>query len=298
METESKTIREIKEENGILIGPVRKPFNEHLHSETSIHHDGTAQKLGMRGGTIAGSYHMEQFTPLFLKTFGRKWFESGGLSMYFRNATTHLEPVQCFMHRPESLDNTQTDVWMKDENDLMVGEGTVSIGIPDEPSVLRKRVANPYPPGNLRILADLKKGMEIPPLTVNASSEQNRDRLPRMTEPLGWYAEKSPWGGPIMTAPQVTHALRLAMNAYHEKTRKDVVGLFGALEFRYIKGPLFCDKDYVNKCKILLVGETPKTEYYWLEGILEDPERGEKIADGLVMIRIMKASSTQYPELK
>lgn len=298
MADETKIIQDITDENDLLIGPIRKPFNEHLQSETSIHHDGTAQKLGMRGGTIAGSYHMEQFTPLFLKAFGRKWFETGSLSMYFRNATTHLEPVQCFMRKPEASDNTQVDVWMKDEKDLIVGEGTASIGSPADPTALRKRIAQPYPPGNLRILADLEKGMEIPPLTVNASSEQNRERLPRITEPLDWYAGKSPWGGPVMTAPQVTHCLRLAMIAFHEKTRKDVVGLFGALEFRYLEGPLFCDKDYVNKGKILLVGETPKTEYYWLEGLLEDPETGRKVADGLVMIRIMKASSALYPELQ
>ena len=58
----------------------------------SIHDDATATVLGFRGGTVAGSIHMDQFPPLLLEAFGQGWFETGSLSLYFRYATTDGEP--------------------------------------------------------------------------------------------------------------------------------------------------------------------------------------------------------------
>ena len=49
-----------------------------------------------------------------MKVFGRRWFETGGISMYFRYATTHLEPVQAFMKKPDAAENVQADIWMND----------------------------------------------------------------------------------------------------------------------------------------------------------------------------------------
>ncbi|MBW1710674.1 MAG: hypothetical protein JRG97_13585 [Deltaproteobacteria bacterium] len=290
---------EIVEDKDVLNGPIRKPFNEHLQSTTSIHHDETAQKLGMRGGTIAGSYHMEQFVPLFMRAFGQSWFETGGVSLYFRNATTHLEPVQCFIRKPEAAGNAQVDIWMNHENGMLVAEGTASIGSPPEASALRERVNKLYAPGEVRILEHLKAGMDVQPITVNVPTDNSRQRFERITEPLDWYVKESPWGGPILTAPQMINALRQCMIETYDQegSRKGVVGLFGALEFRYLNGPVFCDKDYINSGRIIAVGETPKTEYYWLEGLLEEPDTGEKVAESLIMIRIMKASSSLYPEL-
>jgi len=290
----------ITEQDGVLSGPVRTPYNEHLHAQTSIHHDETAQKLGLRGGTIAGSYHMEQFVPLFMEVFGRRWFETGGMSMYFRYATTHLEPVKAFLRRPKATEDTQTEVWMKEAKEIMVGEGTASIGRPKELSALRQRVRSLPPPGQVRVLKDLSVGMDIPPVKVNQASSRTRDRFLRITEPLNWYIEASPWGGPLMTPVQVIDAGRRAMISYEAQAenRLGAVGLFGALEFTYTAGPLFCDHDYINRGRVLAVGETPQTEYYWFEGVIEEPQGAKEIARSLIMIRVMKASSTLYPELR
>lgn len=291
---------EIAVNDGVFVGPFRQPFNEHLDTKTSIHDDKTAQKAGMRGGTIAGSYHLEQFVPLFIKAFGRHWFETGGISIYFRYATMHLEPVQCFVRKPETEDTTQVDIWMNHENGQLVAEGSASIGSPAEPSALRKRVNNLHPPGEVRILKDLKPGTVVPPITVNIPMENTQKRFERMAEPLDWYVKESPWGGPILTPPQMIEALRRGVVVAFDQRglRQGVVGLFGALEFRYLNGPIFCDKDYVSTGRIIAVGETPKTEYYWLEGVLEEPDTGEKAADSLIMIRVVKATSPLYPELQ
>ena len=81
-------------EDGVIAGPLRSSVNNSITVKGSIHDDATATKLGFRGGTVAGSIHMELFPPLLLEAFGPHWFEHGTLSMYFRNATTDREPVR------------------------------------------------------------------------------------------------------------------------------------------------------------------------------------------------------------
>ncbi|MXW50485.1 MAG: hypothetical protein F4Z84_09570, partial [Gammaproteobacteria bacterium] len=99
--------------DGAVAGPVRSPRNIEQSLPNSIHNDAVAQKLGLRGGTVAGSLHMEQFPPLLVSLFGAEWWSNGGLSLYFKYATTNREAVQCFAKRPNSPDlGVQAPVWM------------------------------------------------------------------------------------------------------------------------------------------------------------------------------------------
>jgi hypothetical protein len=126
-----------EEADGVLAGPVREPRNSARHlGAGSIHDDATAQKLGFRGGTVAGSLHMEQFPPLLIECFGADWLRSGGLSLYFKYATTDAEPVQAFARRPEPGDE-RIDVWMDDLAGHRICDGTANVGGPDPDSTLR-----------------------------------------------------------------------------------------------------------------------------------------------------------------
>ena len=51
-------------ESNVIAGPIRRPRNPSAHVQGSIHDDATATALGFRGGTVAGSIHMDQFPPL------------------------------------------------------------------------------------------------------------------------------------------------------------------------------------------------------------------------------------------
>jgi len=72
----------------VIAGPLRHPRNLEQSIPGSIHEDSTARKLGLRGGTVAGSLHMEQFPPLLVEALGEEWWRTGGLSLYFKYATT------------------------------------------------------------------------------------------------------------------------------------------------------------------------------------------------------------------
>nr|QQZ51642.1 hypothetical protein JKL49_12115 [Phenylobacterium glaciei] len=87
-------------QGGVIAGPVRRPDNFSKHAKGSIHDDATAQKLGFKGGTVAGNIHFEQFPPVMAELFGRDWYRTGNLSLYFLNPTTDGEPVQVFTRAP------------------------------------------------------------------------------------------------------------------------------------------------------------------------------------------------------
>ncbi len=65
----------------ILESELRAARNWSADTKGSIHDDATAAKLGFRGGTVAGSIHMDQFPPLLLRAFGTRFFHDGALSL-------------------------------------------------------------------------------------------------------------------------------------------------------------------------------------------------------------------------
>ena len=85
----------------------------------SIHDDATAERLGFRGGTVAGDIHMNQFPPVLLQIFGNEWFERGNLSLNFKNATVDKEQVQVFAEQ-RTPGNDSIKVWMEREDGMLV----------------------------------------------------------------------------------------------------------------------------------------------------------------------------------
>jgi hypothetical protein len=273
-------------QDGVWVGPLRRPLNP---AQTgSIHDDGVAQKLGFRGGTIAGSIHMEQFPPLLLRAFGPRWYQSGKLSLYFQNATLHQEPVRCHVAAPGDGANERVRVWMEREDGLAVAEGSASVGEPEQPSALRERVANLRPAGELRILADLRAGAEMGARPARTEAEELRERLKLITEPLPEYERDG-----VLTPVLLVNLLRRAEASLAElrsPRAAGTVGLFGAIEFSHHGGPARAGHDYEASGRVLAVGDTPKTEYFWYESELREPG-GDPVAGMVMMLRFMKASS-------
>jgi hypothetical protein len=60
-----------------------------------------------------------------------------------------------------------------------------------------------------------------------------------------------------------------------------------------VNGPLLLDRDYVVGGEVLVVGESPKTEYVWFTSYANDPD-GKRVAEMRMQLRWMKASSDLY----
>jgi hypothetical protein len=239
---------------------------------------------------------MEQFPPILMRAFGEQWFETGSLSCYFRNATLDGERVRTLAQLPQTRTNTQINIWMERDDGLQVLEGTASVGDAGEPSLLRRKLAEPRDPGEMRILSRVSAGQKLPAVPSRVDRSDTREiaaRLKVITEPLDWYTDRSPWGGPILNPGLLVHALVAAQTGIRSG---QAVGLYGAIEVRHHAGPAFHDRDYVVDGQVLALGVTPKTEYVWFETMLRDSEGAPPVASMLMMLRFMKASSPLWAD--
>jgi hypothetical protein len=279
-------------------GPVRTPRNSSQQVKGSIHDDAVAQKLGFRGGTVAGSLHMEQFPPLLVHLLGPRWWETGGLSLYFRYATTDLEPVRCSAVAPtraQLVPNQRIEVWMERAGDgaaplERVAEGTASVGEVDCGSALRQRLTLVPPPGELRILAGLDAQATCAGVATRIDNAALDERLAVITEPMPEYADGYTAKRRVLPPSLMVRAMRAVEPALLAQT-EPVVGLFGAIEVQHLHGPLFAETDYLAQGRIRAVSDTPKTEYFWYETILTEAGEARPVASMLMMLRFMKASS-------
>jgi hypothetical protein len=285
-------------EHDVITGPVRAPRNLAANVTGSIHDDTTATALGFRGGTVAGSIHMDQFPPLLLDAFGPRWFEDGSLSLYFRTATTDGEPVRALVERPPSDgSDAQVRAWATTTEDVLVADGTAGAGSPAAESALRGRDLRPVDPAELRILKALRPGDALGDCQVLAGGTRQRAAIDAgaMTEPLEWYTGSSPWGGPIAAPSTVVHLLYSDLLAGIRDSMGQHVGLFGAIEIRFRNGPVFVDAGYRVTGEVIALSQTPKTEVLWFDSRARDGS-GTVVAEMRMMLRQMKQSSPLYQD--
>jgi hypothetical protein len=282
--------------DGYYIGPARAPQNEGRATTGNIHSDEDAQRLGFRGGLVAGSIHMEQFAPLLVRAFGERWLERGTLSLYFLQPTLHGEEVRAIVGVPSGDDNAQVEAWAERvDNGQRICEGTASIGEPPEQSALRARTLDKHAAGDLRILAQARAGDAFPMVDTRIEREVLARRVAVTTEPMLWYTDASRFGGLALTTVNQVNALIAPANAYLRRAQNPAIGLYGAIELRNVNGPLLADTTYGAGGTLLHAGDTPKTEYVWFDTWADDSS-GKRIAEMRMMLRFMKASSPAYAE--
>jgi hypothetical protein len=285
--------------DGVITGELRRSVNNSRTAKGSIHDDATASKLGFRGGTVAGSIHMELFAPLLRQAFGQRWWETGSLSLYFQNATTDREAVRAHLKQPPAgASDAQVEAWVLREDGMHVAQGTAAVGHPSEPSALLGRPLDRFDVGELRMLAGIEPGRKFEPVTVICTEETQQQRLGLTTEPMDWYrGENAPFDGtPVMIAPLV-QLLYARSVATLRGGIGQAVGLFGAIEVRNVNGPAIVGQEYTCTGEVVAVGQSPKTEHMWFETGLDD-DSGRRVAEMRMLLRWMKASSPLYPELR
>jgi hypothetical protein len=271
-----------------VTGDLRIPVNSAAQQRGSIHDDATASKLGFRGGTVAGSIHMDQFAPVVLKLYGDDWWRRGNMSFYFRQATVDREPVRAF----GKSGDPHGRLWMENETGALIAEGTASCQGHDEGTVVENLMKSQDAPSALRILKNVKIGDEINALEVTVSREALDRRLDHITEALPVYqGEKA-----ILPPSMVVQLFRGSAQEQLYKTDGPAVGLFGAIESQQINGPLRAETPYKVRAKVLALTESPKTENVWYRAWAADPASGEDVGTMLMYLRYMKASSKLYAE--
>jgi len=279
---------------GYVYGGWREPRNLWRNLKTSIHDDSTAHKVGMRGGTIPGTIHLSLFPPVMLKVFGDKWFEKGSLSLYYTFATTDREKVRAVIAQPpEGATDIQLEAKIDMADGKIVAKGTVSIGEPKELSYLQSLDLKNSDPEELRILSDFKTGYEFKSRDLLITQEQVDKGLSAITDHLDYYKGKSPWGCGILSPTSMNRVMALGAELTATSTL-NAVAFYGATEIQNVNGPVKVGVPYKVHGKLICVGASPKTEYFWYDSILEEKESGKQVAKMRHMNRFMKASSHLY----
>lgn len=280
----------------IIRGRTVRPTNADYNDPGGIHDDATAQGLGFRGGTIAGSSHLDTFVPVLLEAFGDDWFRSGSLSMYFRHATTDGEPTHASVELPDDatvpLRDAQVRAVVEMSDGTLVGEGTAGVGSSSELTALDARDLR-HDPSAARVLRDVVLGEVLGPVTVSVDGARlARGCERRITEVLEWYRGPSPFGGPIAPPSALIDLFSSVAGAELLPRLGEAVGMWGAMEVRHHHGPLFVDRPYDVTITIAAVGDSPKTEILWYDAAAHDA--GTLVATARVLSRFVKASSPLY----
>jgi hypothetical protein len=281
--------------DGFMYGPWLKSVNAAASMKESIHDDAVGKSVGMRGGVVAGTVHLDLFPPLAVKAFGNKWFEQGSVSMFYIYATLHGEEIRAVLKvPPENAQDVQVQARIETPDGKTVMEGTLAIGAPKVPTHLRAMQFKNSPQEDLRILKGVKAGDVLKPREPVAIAEEEEiaSWKSRLEEWMDWYNGSSPWGPAIIPLSR----LSWLMQAYPEKTLQ-AVPFYGATEIRFHNGPAKVKTPYKVDGKVVCVGVGGRTEFYWIDTKLRD-ESGKLIASMLHLHRLMKAGSPLYPEVK
>lgn len=282
------------------IGEPRIALN---HVGGSLHDEGAAKRLGFRGTAVGGTTHMDVFAPLLVETYGQQWFERGALSVTFLNVIVSGEAVQAVVERP-AHPGAQVNVLARraDDHAVLACAGTASLADHSQ-SALATRDLRLCDDGQLRMLKGVKPGQSLGQVTARVARE-TQDALiasGAINEPLDWYREASPWGGPIACVSQ-SAVLMLDLVDLENQRRiapgiGDGFGMFGAVELAYEHGPVFLDTPYTVEGAVVGVGDSPQTEYMWWDATARDGH-GNVVVRMRQLLRFLKASSPLYPELQ
>ncbi len=270
--------------NDAVRGPVVRPANRSRHAEGSIHDDATAAAAGFRGGTVAGSIHLDHFPPLLVDAFGPTWFERGFLSMYFREPTTHLDPVQA-AHGPG---DDFADAWIVAPDGGLVAEGAAGLSPYPPPTPLRRRDRRPVDIADLDLLADAPLGERLTTAGCRVNLQhQHRllDDPALLSQPLDWYRDESPWGPPVACPSIMVDTMWSPFVEVLRPVVKPAVGLYGAIEVQHRGSPLLAETDYELDGVITEVSRSPRTEIFWAETTASLD--GAPVASLVMMIRLL-----------
>jgi hypothetical protein len=300
--------RPISETPVQLSGPARKPAqllgDQEYSGHSSIHDGDVAAGLGFAAGAIEGPVHLSQFDPLLLTLWPDQWFAAGCVSVHYSAPCVEGEEVRAFAEAPH-LGATTARIWMEKADGTLVLTGSATVAGDFESTEARGRLSRLRPPGPLQILDQISAGDQVTPARVRMDYDRQlgqlypftlRDKLDVITEPLSYYesdsAGDSPWDGPVIPMEMVSVLCQHVPNGL--PTREPSVGLFIDQEIRLHNGPVLVATDYDLERTVIALGESRRTESYWLESRLLQAGSGQLVATALLHVGMFKDSYPDY----
>ncbi len=284
-------------------GPPRQPrqlLGEQTYGgHASVHDDETAASLGLTGAPIEGPTHFSQFDPLAFSLWGRRWFETGCISAHFRSMVVEGEQVVASL-TPNAPDTASIEASKVDGTPVLSGSATID-GAETE---LGRRLAGLGDPGELFIVDQLSVGQRSRAQSTTSLDMETTngelypfslaDKLAAITEPSPWYSGgDNPWGRPIVPIEMISVLAQKIGTDF--PVRGPSLGLFIDLEIQLVHGPVFVGVDYAVDREVVGLGQSRRTESYWVRTTLTDAATGDTTAHVLLHSGVFKNSYAGYP---
>ena len=254
----------------------------------SIHDDATAEKLGFRGGTVAGDVHMVQFPPVLERFFGDAWWRTGLLSLDFKFATVDQERVRVIAEPTDNPDVAQ--VFMERDDGTLICSGVARIDAEGWATNKVRRDLRPCDPSELSILAQLDYGLVLCDKVITLDPDKQFERFDTgvLSDPIDAYRHGERFGEPI-AAPCtfVQYMWGPPTKTIETLVTPGTVGLFGAIDIGHHNGPFLLNREYRIRSEVVSLGQSPKTEYVWFDTSAED-SNGKLVATFRMQLRFMK----------
>ena len=284
-------------------GPARQPrqmlAEQSYGGHASVHDAETAGSLGLSGAPIEGPTHFSQFDPLAFARWGQRWFTDGCISVHFKTMVVEGDQVTASL-TPTSA--TAATIHAVKADGAVVLTGSASVGTGDE-TELERRLAGNRDAGDLFIVDQLSVGQRCsaPDAMVDMETGNDvlypfslRQKLDAITEPSAWYdSSDNPWGRPILPFEMIS--VLTQKTGVDLPVRGPALGLFLDLEVRMVNGPLFVDQPYALAREVVALGQSRRTEAYWVRTTVTDPSTGQVVASVLLNSGVFKDSYADYP---
>ena len=284
--------------------PAQMLDDQHYDGHVSVHDADAAASLGLAGAPIEGPTHFSQFDPLAERLWGQAWFERGCISAHFQTMVIEGEQVQADITPGDDPAIARIEAHKRDGQSVLVGTASIN----DAPTELDARRAKLGDPGELFVIDRLSIGDRSSDgdVVTMIRAESNGDlypfsldqKLARITEPHRWYTADggaaSPWGRAIVPFEMISVLAMKSGSRFPVRTPS--LGLFLDLEIRLHGSPLFVDQPYVVGRRIVGLGQSRKTESYWIETTLTDQSTGAPAATVVLHSGVFKASYPGYPQ--
>ena len=234
------------------------------------------------------------FRRYWSRRSARNGCRKGGLSLYFKYATTDSEPVQAFARKPEG---NRTEVWMDDANGNRVADGTASASVRIPTRRCRQRMAAMPAPEDLRILKNVRAGDAGERLPTRISQEAqalaNRLAVDYRTA-SGLHGSELSIGERIAT-PALQVQVAAGRRTQHVAPQRGLSasGSLVPSSCSCTVTPVFVEHDYECQCTGACGRGNAENGVPLLRSqSLHEPGSDDRVLTMIMMTRFMKASST------